>query len=190
MSAFYILFAETCVEDYVAPGPEIETIRAACAADAWQFLTHEPLHVPLAEDSGTLSPDFLMAGNGAIPLASPRMAAALTDAGVKDYDLWRQPVYLEDAELGISERYELLLPPAIQALDTARSTYEERTYDHHVIRTATDIVIDPAAVGRLQYFRLRDVTNKELIITEHLKETLAIAGLENVHFSALKDQEA
>ena len=190
MSAFYILFAETCVEDYVAPGAEIEAIRSACAADAWQFLTREPLHVTLAEDSGTLFPDFLMAGNGAIPLASPRMAAALTDAGVKDYDLWKEPIYLEDKELGVSERYELILPPAIAALDQARSTLQERAYDGTVIRTATDIVIDPAAVGRLQYFRLRDVTNKELIITEHLKETLAIAGLENVHFSALKDQEA
>lgn len=190
MSAFYILFAETCVEDYVAPGAEIETIRAACAADAWQFLSREPLHVPLADDSGTLLPDFLMAGNGAIPLASPRMTETFAAAGVKDYDLWRQPVYLEDAELGISERYELILPPAIQALDMARSALQERAYDGTVIRTATDIVIDPAAIGRLQYFRLRDVTNTELIVTEQFKEALEAARLENVHFSALKDQEA
>lgn len=188
MSEFSLIFAETCAEDYVRPGKEIEQLLPACRDDAWQFLTHEELHIPISEDGGFDYPDFLLAGYGYIPLVSQSMADVLEEGGVGPYDAWRQRIWLTDFR-GKAEPYVLLLPMAIRALDIEKSdvrTEEEGGEVFHIVRPG-GIVIDPRQVGRLQMFRLQDAGTNAIIITRRLREILEAAELENVCFSSLKD---
>lgn len=54
------------------------------------------------------------------------------------------------------------------------------------MQEAEKIVINDYAVGNYKIFKLANVTNQEIIVTEEIKNIIEKAKLENVYFAELK----
>lgn len=183
---FYVVYAESAVENYVRPGPGINILRRGCLTSEFQYLTHDRLTVSISDEGGMEFPDFIQ--TGCIPLISQKFKAVLDNLQVDN--LFYKPVRLSCPELGLQEDYWLALPPRIKCLDLERSQIEveenEFLTKEELMRTAVKIVIDSSGVGNYRIFKLAEVTNQEIIVTEEAKEALKIAGLDNVNFIALE----
>lgn len=174
---YYRLYAEMA-EEYVQPGEELKVLERGCERSEFQFLTHQPLEIPLAETGGYEFPDFLNVWQ--IPLVSDDFKAVLDEAGVNN--LFYKVVTLQDAALG-RKRYWLALPPRIRCLNCRESQFVNAD---SVLPKATKIVINPSKTGNYQIFRIAEVVNRDLIVTEELKEKLMAANLENIYFEMLE----
>ena len=72
---YFIMYADTSVEDYAYPGDGINELIRGCINSEFQFLDRQPLEVELSEtEGGLVFPDFILAGpDGCIPLMSEKM---------------------------------------------------------------------------------------------------------------------
>lgn len=186
---FYELYADTCVEDYVALAADSfkEDFIRACNQSEFQYLDRRPIEIELSLDGGIEFPDFIV-HDGCVSLVSEKFRRALDGAGVDN--LFYKPVTLTFEQLGFAENYYLALPPRIDCLDRAESVIvvEENDYalPEEFLKTVTQIVIAPRRVGNYKIFKLPPFfTNTEIIITEELKKFLEQAALENVNFLEL-----
>lgn len=181
MSRFYRLTAHTNMEDIVKPGEDITPLVAPCQASSFQFLDHKPLTVEIGEESGLNFPDFLC--NDGVPLVSPTFKRVLDLMGVDN--LFYKPVYLDYKPLGRHEPYILALPPRIRAVrkEYMRPLGEDSDEGQELQKDAYGIPrykINGAAVGNYRIFKLADVWDDDIIITQDLKEALEKAHLRNV----------
>lgn len=183
---FFVMYAETCVEDYVEPGAEIFELERGCLNSEFQFLDKTPLSVEISEDGGIYFPDFILSGT--IPLVSTSIKRTLDKFGV-DY-IFYKPVQLTCSELGRAENYFLALPPRINCLDLQKSIVEVEENKFilplELIREATKICIAENQIGRYDIFKLAGVVNQEIIVTERLKNVLAAGNFENLFFCELE----
>ena len=185
---FYTMYAEACVENYVQLTDGLQSLQRGCLNSEFQYLDKKPLTVEVSEDGGTEFPDFILTGLGnCIPLISDKFKRLLD--GLYINNLFYKQVYLTISSLGIKESYWLALPPRIRCLDYERSVIEKEDNEYlpekELIRGAKDIVINSAAVGNYQIFRLADVVNQDIVVVDKLKSALSKADLENVYFSKL-----
>lgn len=176
--SFYRIYAEKA-EEYAEPGKGLQVLERGCAQSEFQFLDHQPITIPLSENSGLEFPDFLYARQ--IPLISDRFKAVLDNAGVDN--LFYKAVILTDTGLGIKERYWLAQPPRIRCLNRQESRFVQENVS---LPKATKIVINPSKVGNYKVFCIGEVVNREIIVTEELKEEIEKARLENVFFDILE----
>ena len=183
---FFVMYAETCIEEYAEPGAEIFELERGCLNSEFQFLDHSPLSVEISDEGGVYFPDFILSGT--IPLVSTPMKRTLEKFGA-DY-LFYKPVQLTCAELGRAENYFLALPPRINCLDTRKSVIEVEDNNFilptELIREATKICIAENQIGRYDIFKLAGVVNQEIIVTEKLKDALAAENFENLFFYELE----
>lgn len=175
---FYRLYAQKA-EEYAVPGEALRVLTRGCERSEFQFLNHQVLSVPLAENSGLAFPDFLCSAQ--IPLISDKFKRVFDDSGIDN--LFYKPILLTDETIGLRERYWLALPPRIRCLNRQASRFVE---DDAALPKATKIVINPSKVGNYQIFCLEEVVNRDLIVTEWLKEKIEAAHLENVYFAELE----
>ena len=174
---FFIMFAQSCVEEYVRPGNGLNVLHKACRFSEFQYLDRSTLDVEISDDSGDEFTDFIL--QGIIPLVSTRLKRVLEKFKV-DYVFYK-PVRLTCSSLGIAEDYFLALPPRINCLDEERSLIVESKS----ARLAKKIFIDEEKIGRYEIFKLADFENQDIIITERLKEVLAANNFENLYFSEM-----
>ena len=181
---FYVMYADTCVEDYIRPGPDIQELERGCLMSEFQFLNHYRIRVEADENGGMHFVDFLQ--EGCIPLVSDRFYRILQQASV-DY-LFYKPVDITVSFLGYCEPYWLALPPRIYCVEEEKSIFrEEKTYPRE-LRKVEDIVIQSGSIGRYQIFQMAGTVNDEIIVTEQLKEKIESNELTNVHFYELKEE--
>ena len=183
---FYVMYGESCVENYAVPGEQIRSLEKGCLNSEFQFLTHDAIEVELGE-GGIYYPDYII--YGCIPLISDKFYNFLQEQSV-DY-LFYKPVCLTYPDLGIREQYWLALPPRINCLDMESSEVitEDNEYldESELMREAKKIVIVPPQLGRYNIFRLANVVNDEIIVTEEFKKMLEKENFENVYFADLEE---
>ena len=186
---YYIMYADTCVEDYAYPGDGINELIRGCINSEFQFLDKKPLEVELSEtEGGLVFPDFILAGTDwCVPLMSEKMKRLMEQNGVDN--LFYKRVYLTFASVGIREPYWLALPPRINCLDFENTKKEEMIEEDveglmpwERMREVTVIKIIPSNVGNYKVFRLAEVVNQHIIVTEDLKNALEKEHLENLNF--------
>ena len=183
---FFVMYAETCIEDYAAPGREILQLERGCLNSEFQFLDSAPIAVEISDDSGVHFPDFIL--HGSIPLVSAAVKRVLENCGV-DYVFYK-PVQLTDSNIGEAENYWLALPPRINCLDFERSKISVEDNDFaapsELLREAEKIFIAENQIGRYDIFKLAGVVNQEIIVTEKLKIALEAGHFENLFFHELE----
>lgn len=186
---FYVMYAETCIEEYVKPGDGLKILEKACRLSEFQYLDHSPISAVVEEDGGEEFPDFLIYRKS-VPLISERFRQVFDRAGVDN--IFYKPVTLTHSELGQSELYFLALPPRINCLNLSESVInvEENEFapPNELIKEVTEIVIDDDKAGNYKIFKLSpEFVNQEIIVTENLKKAVEAAQMENVYFSPLKE---
>lgn len=183
---FFIMYAETCIEDYAVPGKEILQLERACLNSEFQFLDRTALSVEISDAGGLYFPDFIL--SGIIPLVSTAVKRVLENFNA-DYVFFK-PIRLTVTDLGRVEDFWLALPPRINCLDWERSILEvednEFALPFERMREAKKILIDENQIGCYNIFKLAGVLNQEIIVTERLKTALEVAGFENMFFSELE----
>lgn len=186
---YFIMYADTCVEDYAYPGAGINELIRGCIYSEFQFLDRQPLDVELSEtEGGLVFPDFILAGpDGCVPLMSEKMKRLMEQNGVDN--LFYKRVYLTFASAGIREPYWLALPPRINCLDFENIKKEEMIEEDveglmpwERMREVNVVKIIPSNVGNYKVFRLAEVVNQHIIVTEDLKNALEKEHLENLNF--------
>lgn len=185
---FFVMYAQTCIEDYVLPGEEILQLERGCINSEFQFLDHSPISVEISDEGGEDFPDFLIY-DGIIPLITENFRQVLDRAGVNN--LFYKPVNLT-SDAGYSENYYLALPPRIDCLNFLESVVEVEknnfAQDDELIKEVVEIVIDENKIGNYKIFKLpAGFVNQEIIVTEKLKTAIEKANLENVYFAHLKE---
>ena len=186
---FFVMYAESCIENYIAPSDDLKILLKGCLKSEFQYLDRAPITANVAEDGGEIFADFLIYGE-AVPLVSARFRQVLDRAGVDN--IFYKPITLKCAALGQSESYFLALPPRIDCLKISASIVEveenEFASDDELLKEVTKIVIDYNKVGNYKIFKLpAEFKNQEIIVTEELKKVLEVAGLENVYFAPLEE---
>lgn len=184
---FYIMYAETCIEEYVRPGDELDALKKGCYKSELQFLDRAPIEAGLSSDGGTVFPDFLMHA-GCVPLISEKFRQVMDRHGIDN--LFYKPVILTDKTLGLRERYWLALPPRIRCLNLSKSEFEiednEYVDDEDKFREVSKIVISPRATGNYKIFKLpMEYENQEIIVREDLRSAIGVQSLSNVYFTEL-----
>ena len=104
-------------------------------------------------------------------------------------NLFYKRVYLTFASFGIREPYWLALPPRINCLDFENIKKEEMIEEDveglmpwERMREVNVVKIIPSNVGNYKVFRLAEVVNQHIIVTEDLKDALEKEHLENLNF--------
>ena len=190
MAKFYRMTGNTNLEDMVRAGDAILTISAACQESAFQFLDRRLVEVEIAADSGLMFPDFLY--NDAVPLISRAFKRVLDAQGVDN--LFYKPIDLVDRELGLHESYSLALPPRIRAVRQKYMRLLDEDGDEgegkELIKDEYGIAryrINASAVGNYRIFKLADVWDTDIIVTEDLMAAITRAALSNVFFSEVEE---
>lgn len=190
--SYYILYAETCIEEYVVPGKEIDILRKGCSLSSFQYLNHKPITVSVDDNGGTEFPDFLIS-NGCIPLISERMKRVFERNKVDN--LFYKKIYLEDNDLARREVYWLALPPRINCLDfetlfkqglMSKDDEDIPLWQWCIEAMGFKFISDN--IGNYQIFKLSYVMNQDIFVTEALKNALQEAGLENVYFKKIEEE--
>ena len=183
---FFVMYAQSCISDYVVPGEKIFQPERGCLNSEFQFLDHSPLDVEISDEGGIYFPDFIL--QNSIPLISGGMKK-IFDKFQIDYVFYK-PIRLTYSELGRAENYFLALPPRINCLEPLRSVIEvednEFVLPNELIREAKKIYIAENQIGRFNIFKLAGVVNQEIIVTEKLKNALAAENFENLFFYELE----
>ena len=179
--SFYRLYGDTAAEEYVRPVHKLyQQLERGCARSEFQFLNHEKLEVSLDEGGGLDFPDFLYYEQ--IPLVSDALYRFFSDSGVDN--LFYKPIYLNDEIIGVRKRYWLALPPRIRCLNYEASQFRDSDVP---LKRAEKIVINPAKVGNYRIFCIEEVINRDIIITQELKEKLEKAQFTNLLVEIMED---
>ena len=56
---FYVMYGESCVENYAVPGEQIRCLEKGCLNSEFQFLSHDAIEVELGE-GGLYFPDYIL----------------------------------------------------------------------------------------------------------------------------------
>ena len=161
MSKFYRLTADTDVAEYVRPAPTLYeepcgemTLAEAVRQGKAQFIDPAPLEVGVSDDGGLEFPDFLLYEG--VPLFSAKFYDELRKLNV--YLPFCKQVTLKDDLLGYVEKYILVVPPQVNALEEA---------------------------GRYKLFVLPKTGT--LVTTEEVKKAVVVLNLENVDFDEMEE---
>lgn len=188
---FYIMYAETCVEEYIKLSDSLkERLFSGCLNSEFQYLDHLLLESEVSEDGGMEFPDFLM--SGCIPLVSERCKRIFDSLHIDN--LFYKPINLTFKEFGIKESYWLALPPRINCLnwdkcDVAVENNEFLSAEEQM-QEVMHISINSAAVGNYKIFKLAHVVNQEIIVTEEVKHAVEHENLKNVYFKDVEGENA
>lgn len=186
---YYVMYAETAVEEYFKPNDMLkDELEKGCLNSEFQYLDHKPVESEVSEDGGLEFPDFVTAG--CIPFISDKFKRLLDELQVDN--LFYKPIEFTFSLFGTKEYYYLALPPRINCLNWDESDVQteenEFLMKNELMREAEEIIINGYAVGNYKIFKLANVTNQEIIVTEEIKNAVEQANLENVYFAELKGE--
>lgn len=187
---FYIMYAEPCVDEYVKlPDTLKEQLIPGCLNSEFQYLDHSLVESEISEDGGLEFPDFLV--SGCIPLISERCKMVFDELHIDN--VFYKPIQLTFNQFGIKESYWLALPPRINCLNREMCGIvienNEFLWPDEKMQEATRIIIDPSAVGNYKIFKLANVVNQDIIVTEEVKWAVEQAKLENIYFEKLEGDD-
>ncbi len=171
MANYYVLDASRNVKEYISIIDGTKELETACQMSEFQFLTTKAVTIEVDEDSGRIFQDFIY-DNG-VPVMSDRMKEYMDKLEV-DY-LFYKKLILTKKELGIEEIYWLALPQRIKCLNKEESEIDE------ILNIADEIVINQQRVGRFKIFKLADVGNWEIILSEDMAQALKTQDFRGVH---------
>ena len=187
---FYKMTSDTNSVDMIKVGDEILPLATACQESSFQFLDHKPLTVNIAEDGGLIFPDFIYS-NG-IPLISPAFKRIMDSLGVDN--LFYKTIYLDYVPLGKHEPYILALPPRIKAVRQEymklMDEFGDESEGQELIKDNYGVArykINASAVGNYRIFKLADVWDTDIIVTQELMEAVSKANLINVFFAEIEE---
>lgn len=171
MKDYYILDASRNVEEYISIVNGTKKFESACQMSEYQFLDTNPETIEVDKESGRVFQDFIY--DKGVPVISDKMKEFIDMLGV-DY-LFYKKLILTKERLGVEEVYWLALPPRIKCLNREKSEIDE------ILNVADEIVINEDRVGRYEIFKLADVGNLEIILSEKMAQTLKEKKFTGVH---------
>ncbi len=171
---FYVLDSSHIAEEYVSVSDELKDISLICSASEFQHLTKEPRTVELKDASGKIWPDFI--NENGIPLISDKMKLFLVQNGV-DYLFYKKIIFRRSKEEYV---YWLALPERISCLNLDESVIDD------LFGTVEHFAINEDKIGRYEIFKLKGVTNLEIIVTESLAEKIKSQKFTGVYLLNLR----
>ena len=143
-------------------------LKKACCHSDFQYVDKNLSVLKLAEESGSEFPDFIYDEFNEVPLISCRLKTLFDGLDIRN--LFYQRIKVERKSDHISENYWLAIPLRIDCLD-----YENSEIDD-LMNEASLIVINPDNVGNYEIFKLANVFNSQIIVTERLKNKVEEEG--------------
>ena len=165
---YYIMKAyDTTGSEYIYLENELleEHLKEACKNSEFQYVDKNLSVLQLSEESGDQLPDFIYDELNEVPLISCRLKRLFDELDIRS--LFYQRLRLESKANHISESYWLAIPMKIGCLDYDASDIDE------ILNEAKRIVINPKNV---EIFKLANVDNSQIIVTENLKNAVKQAG--------------
>ena len=153
-----------------------DNLKSACCNSQFQYVDKNLKLLKLSEESGNELPDFIYDELNEVPLISCRLKRLFDELDIRS--LFYQRLRLESKANHISESYWLAIPMKIDCLDYDASDIDEIiNEDGKILKEASKIVINPENVGNYEIFKLANVVNSQIIVTENLKNAVEQAGL-------------
>lgn len=177
-NVYYQLDSLHAVSDYIKIGDALYAFGEACCTSEFQHLDRKPVTVEVADESGNVCQDFILENH--VPLISERVKAIFDECGVDN--LFYKKVVLTKEETGMKEIYWLALPPRIDCLNRRKSEFDGEDEIHS---RASKIVISDRKVGNYKIFKLPNLRNDEIIITEDLAGALRGADLKGLYITEI-----
>ena len=168
---FFVMDAAKNIKEYLDIGDSLKIIDQFCQRSEFQFLNKKMITIEVTEDSGRVCQDFIYSHG--IPLISERLKEFFDEYGI-DY-LFYKKVLLRKSSVGMEEVYWLALPERIKCLNVEESEIDE------FLNIAEKIVINPDRVGRYEIFKLAEVGNLQIIISEKLANKIKNENFIGIH---------
>ena len=143
-------------------------LRKACCNSEFQFVDKKLSTLMLSDESGDQFPDFIYDELNEVPLISCRLKRLFDELDIRS--LFYQRLRLESKANHVYESYWLAIPMKIDCLDYDASNVDE------ILNEAKRIVINPKNVGNYEIFKLANVFNSQIIVTERLKNKVEEEG--------------
>lgn len=169
---YYIMKAfDTTGSDYIYLDNDTldENLKMACCNSEFQYVDKNLTALRLSNESGNLFPNFIYDELNEVPLISCSLKRLFDQLDIRS--LYYQRIKVERKSDHISENYWLAIPMKIDCLDMDLSEVDE------ILNEAEKIVINPDNVGNYEIFKLANVINNQIIVTETLKNAVEQAGL-------------
>ena len=167
---YYFLGYPSIVEDYIViDESQLTGIADDCMNSRFQMIGLEPQTFAVsAEDGGLVYPDYYY--RRGVPLFSSRVFEALQPlmAGCLV-----KTVFLKDAIDDSRHEYRLALPSRIEGLNAEKSeiTGTAGTKEHPRYRVRKMVLNDNCS-GRYHMFKLKEVMDDRIIVTERFKQAM------------------
>ena len=145
-----------------------DNLKYACCNSEFQFVDKNLKLLKLSEESGSEFPDFIYDELNEVPLISCRLKKLFDELDIRS--LFYQRVKVERKADHIRESYWLAIPFKIDCLDSEHSEIDD------LLNEASSIVIDSEKAGNYEIFKLANVVNSQIIVTERLKNKVEEEG--------------
>ncbi len=172
--------------NYIEPEENaFQNIQLACIMSEFQKISTGKIQVYTSETSGgTDFPDFYY--DDAVPLFSEPLYKKMLENGVDNF--FAKEVNISDRIQKKSRKYIMALPPRIDAVDYERSEIRCITDGYEPLYEADKLVIDYRKTGNYQIFKLSNMLDNNIYITENLKrclEQFSPDGMEMIPYDIL-----
>lgn len=148
------------------------TLIDGCRRSEFQHIPPGKITIPgIPGNKGYL--DFYIA-EGSVPLISEKMRQVFDDAGITPGEVLYRPAYITDP-YGSMEPFYLMLPQRIKCLDAERSSINP-------IGGADPLYISSKEVGFFHIFKIAEITDKTIFVTQALRDCITSAGLNGPFF--------
>ena len=181
MNGFYSLKSDVDYWEYIIPDYSKLplSLRNACINGEFQYIDRLPITLEVLESSGDIFPDFIYNPIEEVPLISDELKNIFNNFGIDN--LFYKQITLVKKSIAKEKVYWLALPPRIDCINFELSCLDE------VLNTVSNISICEEKVGYYNIFKLSNVVNSEIIVTQKFYEYLSgFDSLESLYLNPLK----
>lgn len=180
MGFFYSFESDIDYWEYAVPDfSMISTVfKSACIMSEFQYLDRKKIEISTTKESGNIFPDYYYNPADGIPLISERLKRLFDEFGIEN--LFYKQILLKNQLISKEAIFYLALPPRISCIDTDNSVIDQYIGD------TEQICIDEFKTGNYNIFKLSEVNNNEIIISDKLYQYLSTQNnLISVYFNQL-----